>query len=587
MDTYESRRRRKGRARTRYEARRKRDGNMAVRVDEDSTISRHVDLSQIAVPDFVETAWQRLSVVLQDILWHTRNNPLVLRSAVGVVLVLVAGYFVLSLFSGNIMPRVRSMGIDLGGLSEAEAEARLMDAWNEEIDVTLIVNGQAYNTVRPETMGIRFDAASTARQADSARLSALPFGKPIAPILEFDRLSAQVFLLDTADQVDTLPFNAGYRMENGQVIGIEGRDGYMVDVALTLDLLENELTNIMTRRRLELVMVPLVPDVRDPALYLSDVQQLVNSTDGPRLRGYDPYANQYYTWPIPLEEYLSWISASSSGLTLREEAFKPYVGLLNESLNEPGEDLRYLAPDETTNLLRRAIQEGQADLNLRVRYRDTVYTVQSGDTGFAVSRKTGIPFLLIEEANPGADLATLSPGQQLRIPTRDVTMLEQPVPEKRIIVDLDEQYLVAYENNQVVFEWSVSSGLSNAPTSPGIYQILVHDEVAYGGSINYCDDVRLVCGQWEMNWFMGIYEVIPGLVNGFHGSVLLPNGNILGDGAVGSPATFGCIMSPDEQAKLLYDWAEVGTIVEIISFEYAPYSDLAKNTRERLAQADI
>ena len=587
MDSYEPRRRRKGRARARYEARRKQDGKMAVRAEDDSFISRYVDSSQLTVPDFVENAWQRVIITLQDLSWHARNNPLVLRSVIGSVFFILIGYFIMHLLSGDVMPRVRSMGIDLGGLSEEEAQVRLFDAWNDEIGITLVINGQTYNTVRPERLGIQFDAATTAHHAKSARLNALPLGKAIAPVLDFDRLSAQTFLLDTADQVDTVPFNAGYQLQNGRIVGIEGRDGFMVDVALTLDRVEQELTAIMTRRRLELITVPLPPDVRDPEVYLSEVQQLVSNLETPNLRGYDPYANQAFTWPIPLSEYLGWISSSSSGLTLREEAFRPYIELLNETLNEPGEDLRYLAPDETTNLLRRAIQEGQRDLVLRVRYRDTVYTVQSGDTGFAVSRKTGIPYLLIEEANPGVDLAVLAPGDQLRIPTRDVTMLEPPLADKRIVVDLDRQYMVAYENNQVVFEWKISSGLPNAPTSPGIYQILVHDEVAYGGSINYCDDVRLICGQWEMNWFMGIYEVVPGLLNGFHGSVLLPNGNILGDGAIGIPNTFGCVMSPDEQAKLLYDWADVGTVVEIISFEYAPYSDVAKVTQERLSQADI
>ena len=83
-----------------------------------------------------------------------------------------------------------------------------------------------------------------------------------------------------------------------------------------------------------------------------------------------------------------------------------------------------------------------------------------------------------------------------------------------------------------------------------------HEEKAYGGSYALCDD--LGCGQWEMSWFMGIYEVTPGLVNGFHGAVLLPNGTYLNGGSVGFPSTFGCVMSPDDAARELYEWAEVG-----------------------------
>jgi hypothetical protein len=35
-------------------------------------------------------------------------------------------------------------------------------------------------------------------------------------------------------------------------------------------------------------------------------------------------------------------------------------------------------------------------------------------------------------------------------------------------------------------------------------------------------------------------------------------------------------MSENDNAKKLYDWAEQGTIVEIISREFAPESDLGK-----------
>ena len=88
------------------------------------------------------------------------------------------------------------------------------------------------------------------------------------------------------------------------------------------------------------------------------------------------------------------------------------------------------------------------------------------------------------------------------------------------------------------------------------------------------------CAQWTMNWFMGMYEVVPGLFNGFHGGVLLANGRYLGDGGVGHQFTYGCVMSVDDNAKLLYDWADDGTMVEILSGIYPPRSELG---REMLA----
>mgnify|MGYP001251354731 FL=1 len=138
--------------------------------------------------------------------------------------------------------------------------------------------------------------------------------------------------------------------------------------------------------------------------------------------------------------------------------------------------------------------------------------------------------------------------------------------------------MVAYENGEPVFSWAISSGISTAPTYPGVFQILNHDEVALGSSYTLCSAAG--CGQWQMYWFMGIYEVTPGLVNGFHGAVLLPNGTYLGGGSVGSPYTFGCVMSTNDNAELLYNWADEGTVVEIISSEFAPRSDLARRAQQ-------
>ena len=120
----------------------------------------------------------------------------------------------------------------------------------------------------------------------------------------------------------------------------------------------------------------------------------------------------------------------------------------------------------------------------------------------------------------------------------------------------------------------MTPGISEAPTSPGVYQILSHEPVASGSSYSLCGEAG--CGQWELNWFMGIYEVVPGLVNGFHGAVLLPNGTFLGGNNVGTPYTLGCVMSRDDQARQLYEWANEGTIVEIISADYPPQSELAR-----------
>jgi LysM repeat protein len=274
------------------------------------------------------------------------------------------------------------------------------------------------------------------------------------------------------------------------------------------------------------------------------------------------------------------LAAGQGGLILREDTFNAFIDALNTRLSAEG-DGRFVDPAEVSEGVQTAIRAQEHFTLVRMRYHPEIYTVEAGDTSFRIARKMGIPRFLIVEANPGRDLGSLFVGDEIKLPSRDVVLSKPVVPQKRIIVNLNNQTMAAFENGQLVFQWAVSSGIETAPTSPGIFQILTHNETARGSSFALCNDEGLNCGQWVMHWFMGIYEVTPGLMNGFHGKVELPNGGLLGDGAVGRPYTFGCLMARDGDAKSLYDWAEDGTIVEVISSEFEPMSELG---RQALAQ---
>jgi hypothetical protein len=573
MSAYDPQRRRQSKVRERYAARQRRRSPMGVRDESAGRVTSDGDWLQVGL--------QRAQMLLQDARWHLRHNPAILGGAVFVVVILVLLYLLSFVVTGRIFPNVHVFGVGLGSMSVTEAEDTLRAAWRNDIEIALLIGTETVATVPPDRLGLRLNAGETARDAQAVGFGALPFGREVEPVVEVEYLTAQNYLLDLADEVDINPYDAGYEWRDGEVIGVEGRNGRMLDVALTIEQLMREAAYIVNGGRMELLMISLPPDVRDPSPYLEDARALAQQRL--ELTGYDPYTNRFYTWPVGPEVFVSWLTAGRNSLELREDVFIPFIDVLTDTLNQDEGVSRYLALDETTGAVRQAITNRSTSVDLRVRYRETVYEVQRGDTVFGISRKTGVPFYLIEEFNPGRNLDVISPGDTIRIPTRDVTMPEPPVHNKRIIVDLNRQYLTAYENGEVIFEWPIASGVTNAPTSPGIYQILTHAEVAYGSSVLLCNNANLVCGQWAMNWFMGIYEVRPGLLNGFHGEVLLPNGGLLGGGAVGAPATFGCVMSDDVNARRLYEWAEVGTVVEIISHEYAPLSDLGQHAVNRSA----
>jgi lipoprotein-anchoring transpeptidase ErfK/SrfK len=296
------------------------------------------------------------------------------------------------------------------------------------------------------------------------------------------------------------------------------------------------------------------------------------------LIGYDPFTDTSTAWSTSPEVIVTWLEAGASRLTVREATFKTFVDTLNTQINQ-NDPTVFIDADEAYQMVDDAIAQARPNIYLRLKHYPTEWTVRPNDTGFRIARYSGIPFYMIQEVNPGRDWEKpLSVGEKIKLPSVDLTLPHPPVPTKRIIVDLDNQVLVAFENGQEVFRWQIASGVYDAPTSPGVYQILSHNELAYGSSYTLCGDAG--CAQWKMWWFMGMYEVFPGMMNGFHGWVELPNGALLGDGNVGTPATFGCVMSDQDNAKALYEWAQLGTVVEIVSSEYAPRSDLARQVYE-------
>jgi LysM repeat protein len=413
-------------------------------------------------------------------------------------------------------------------------------------------------------------------------MSGFPMGFNITPVVNLDLFAAQSYLLELTDKANFAPYNAGYRWQGDQLIGVSGSDGRVLDVGMTLENLRIDPAEVADKQRLDLVMSTIPPEVTDPSPYL---EQAWNLAEQPfTLTGYDPFTDQHLEWQTDKETFTSWLEAGNDGLGLRAAAYSSFLDAQDASLNTGGGNLvRFLEPNETMGRLEDAIRAGQNSAELRIRYRGSTYEIEAGDTGYKIARKTGIPFNLITAANPGLEWEALSVGQEISLPTRDLTIPLPPVSSKRIIVNLDNQSLVAYENGQVKFSWLISSGLNSYPTYPGVFEILSHEETAFGSSFNLCGTNG--CAQWQMSWFMGLYEVTPGLMNGFHGAVLLPNGAVLmGASNVGAPYTYGCVMSEDSNAALLFEWADEGTIVEIISNDFPPQSELG---RASLSQASV
>lgn len=121
---------------------------------------------------------------------------------------------------------------------------------------------------------------------------------------------------------------------------------------------------------------------------------------------------------------------------------------------------------------------------------------------------------------------------------------------KYILVDISEQHMYVYENDQLLYSFVASTGINNA-TRTGLFHVQSKYPNAYGATWNI----------WMPNW-LGIYYA-GGLENGIHALPILPNGAELWAGYLGRPISYGCVVLGSYEASLLYNWAEIGTPVEI------------------------
>ena len=494
------------------------------------------------------------------------------------VLIFFIGNYVVS---GRIFPNIYTLGLPLGELTPEQAEQAILAHWRDDVHIDITVDGERLQTMTPAALGLTIDAAAMAASAKAAGIAGIPFGLHITPVVGVSHARAQSVLLDMTEDIFLRQYEAGYKWSGGTLIAVPGRRGRHLDVTASLQNLKDDLVNVVSYEQFDLTTNAINPNVLDSSPFLGEALVLLDS--GLRIRAYDPFSDELVAFSVTDVQAAEWLTAGENGLGVRDDVFRAFVETENRRLVANG---RYIDELEAIEKLQIALIDRNPDILLRLRYLPSKYQVEGGDTGSSIGRKRGIPYEFIGAANPTVNWNRLNIGQEVQLPSRDTMVPVDPVPHKRIVVDLESQWLLAFDNRQLVFSWPISSGREQAETYPGIYQILTHNEVASGGSYALCNESGTNCAHWKMKWFMGVYEVVPGLMNGFHGAVELPNGNYLGGGNVYEPSTFGCIMSLDSKAEQLYRWAELGTMVEIVSQYFQPESDIAKYALEYISSID-
>ncbi len=474
------------------------------------------------------------------------------------MIVTIGGFMMFA--GGRVLPNVYAAGVAVGGLTVEQAQTALTQAWSSG---TIAVQDQERRVpVDPTVLGLTFDAAATARAADEygrstggvgAALQAVFGHADIAPVVTVDLQMANSGLQQIASAIEQPAVNAGVQLINGVVQPRPAVTGRQMNVDATLAQFQRDPSAVLADGTIDAVMTTIQPTVTDAGPLVAAASALLTSPL--QIRAYDPITDESIPWSLPPQQWSAWLAAqpsssSSTGLALSLDS-KAVSGYLMQQAAQLGSD-RYLKIDGAVSAVESGISAGQTSSTVRVYHHDTQHVVQPGETIVTIAWDAGMPYPWLQQANPGVD--NLSVGQTITIPSADNFLVHPVVNDKRIVVSISDQRAWIYENGNLKWEWTVSTGIASSPTWPGIYQIIEHVDNAYAGNWNL----------W-MPHFMGVYRPIPGsdFTNGFHGFPTRGNSQLLWTNDLGTRVTFGCILLSNENAETLYNWAEDGVVVQI------------------------
>jgi tetratricopeptide (TPR) repeat protein len=139
---------------------------------------------------------------------------------------------------------------------------------------------------------------------------------------------------------------------------------------------------------------------------------------------------------------------------------------------------------------------------------------------------------------------------ELEPESREASDLIKQIQNKRIEVSISKQRMYVWQGDTLLYEWVCSTGIYGG-TAAGHFSVLDKIPEAWASTWSL-----------RMPYWLGIYWS-GSLENGIHALPIRSDGSILWDGYLGTPVSYGCIILSTENARTLFNWAEVGTPVRI------------------------
>lgn len=215
---------------------------------------------------------------------ESKGGRVVALTVAGVMLLAAAGYVGAYLGAGAKVPRGAEVaGVSIGGLTEAEAAAKLEETIGGRSRIDVSVDGEE-TKVKVADLGISLDVDATVAEAGGGKSWSpqrlwdyYTGGGDVDPVTEVDGDALEAVLAGLDEQYGEAPVNGAVTFRKGDVRTRDAADGRAVDRATA----EEELVDaVLTGDTAELELVTATPEID-----ADDVQQALDDFANPAVSG--------------------------------------------------------------------------------------------------------------------------------------------------------------------------------------------------------------------------------------------------------------------------------------------------------------
>lgn len=298
--------------------------------------------------------------------------PILLISGIVLLLVLLLVFVgvVQGMYTDSIVPGVWANDVNLSGMTRAEAEAALANAFTYGDEAVFTFrDGEKFWQFKASELGVSYDLDATLDEAFAAgRASGTLFnlfeqasiwfnGRTVAPVVEYDQNLALEKLLVIAEEVNQPPVDGTLQIDGSTVGFTSGTIGRSLDIPAMLAQLDNIILRLDTGAEIPLIIQetpPLMVNTESAAL---QAQAAISSPI--TLEAVDAAGQILGPWTASADQIASLLRVEpiyngdgtiSYTVGTNVDAFRAFLETIAPGLRTEPKDARYHFNDETRQL---------------------------------------------------------------------------------------------------------------------------------------------------------------------------------------------------------------------------------------------